>query len=93
MNTTTKEQADSRLETETVPSKKLLLHNDDYNSFEHVIDSLIKVCEHTSEQATQCSYIVHYKGICDVKRGDEETLSLMKDKLVFRGLSVTLEDN
>ncbi len=93
MATITKEKKETSLESKTEQPKKLVLHNDDYNSFDHVIDSLVQVCGHQSEQATQCAYIVHYKGECDVKLGDEETLSLMKDKLVFRGLSVTLEDN
>lgn len=93
MATITEEKKESRLKETTAHTKKLVLHNDDFNSFDHVIESLVQVCGHQSEQATQCAYIVHYKGECDVKLGDEETLSLMKDKLTFRGLSVTLEDN
>jgi ATP-dependent Clp protease adaptor protein ClpS len=93
IDTITKEKKDARLKTTTEQPKKLVLHNDDYNSFDHVINSLVTVCGHQSEQATQCAYIVHYKGVCDVKLGDEQTLSAMKDKLVFRGLAVTIEDN
>ena len=53
----------------------LILHNDDVNTFEFVIESLIDVCKHTSEQAEQCTYLIHYKGKCDVKKGDLSHLS------------------
>lgn len=93
MATITKEKHDEKLESKTEHTKKLCLHNDDFNSFDHVINSLVTVCGHQTEQATQCAYIVHYKGVCDVKLGDEETLKSMKDKLTFRGLLVTIENN
>ena len=73
-------------------SKKLILHNDDVNSFDYVIDSLVKVCKHTVEQATQCSFLVHYNKRCVVKEKDtEEKLKIMKSQLQSLGLSVTLE--
>ena len=92
-NTITKEKKDSKLKSITEQPKKLVLYNDDFNSFDHVINALVSVCSHGPEQATQCAYIVHYKGVCDIKLGDEQTLEVMKDKLVFRGLLVTVEDN
>ena len=93
MPTITKEQKDAKLDSKTAQPKKLILGNDDYNSFDHVIDSLIAVCSHTVEQATQCAYIVHYKGECVVKLGDDESLTKMKEKLIFRGLCATLDNN
>ena len=72
-------------------TQNLILHNDEVNSFEHVIDCLIEVCRHDSNQAEQCAFITHYKGKCDVKKGDFEELHLMKDQLSSKGLSVTID--
>lgn len=72
---------------------RLDLHNDDFNSFDWVITCLIKVCGHDSEQANQCAHLVHFKGKCDVKYGDHETISKMKEKLQGAGLIVTMEEN
>jgi len=69
----------------------LILHNDDVNTFDHVIESLIDICHHDSNQAEQCAMIVHYKGKCDVKKGEYETLSLMKDQLDSKGLTVSID--
>ena len=60
----------------------LVLHNDDINTFDFVIDSLIDICQHNIEQAEQCAYITHYKGKCDVKKGPFEILVPLKEKLV-----------
>ncbi len=62
------------LEKKKVKSKEskvheIVLYNDDYNTFDHVIESLIVACDHTPEQAEQCSLLVHYKGKCIVKTG------------------------
>ena len=70
----------------------LILWNDDTNSFDHVITCLIDICNHTIEQATQCSYIVHHNGKCDIKKGEFEELYHMKKLLNDRQLSVTLEN-
>ena len=53
---------------------EIILYNDDINTFDHVINSLIHACEHTPEQAEQCSLIVHYNGKCSVKTGTYEDL-------------------
>jgi ATP-dependent Clp protease adaptor protein ClpS len=93
MATITKKQTKSK--TEEILSKpyKLTLHNDDFNTFDWVISCLMKVCGHELEQATQCAHLVHFKGKCDVKYGDLETISTMKDKLKSAGLSATMESN
>jgi ATP-dependent Clp protease adaptor protein ClpS len=69
----------------------LVLHNDDFNTFDFVIESLVEVCNHSPEQAEQCAYIVHFNGKCDVKKGPESVLTKMYSKLKSRGLTVTLD--
>ena len=49
---------------------EIVLYNDDVNTFDFVINSLIQVCDHTTEQAEQCTYLVHFKGKCTVKTGE-----------------------
>ena len=79
------------VETETENSKSIVLYNDNYNTFDWVINSLINVCDHHPEQATQCSFILHYKGKCSVKEGSMDKLKPMKDALIDRGLNATIE--
>ena len=93
MATITKKKTSSKVDEILSQPFKLTLHNDDYNSFDWVITFLMKVCDHEFEQASQCAHIVHFKGDCDVKYGDYEKISLMKDKLSSAGLSVTIEEN
>lgn len=69
----------------------LILHNDDVHSFDYVIGSLIEVCEMESTQAEQCTFLVHYKGKCDVKKGSFGKLKPFKEGLVERGLNVTID--
>jgi ATP-dependent Clp protease adaptor protein ClpS len=73
-----------------VASKQIILYNDDFNSFEFVIESLIKVCKHEPEQAVQCTYLVHYKGKCSVKNGSYEELEPMCTALLERGLTAEI---
>ncbi|MEN6291921.1 MAG: ATP-dependent Clp protease adaptor ClpS [Methanobacterium sp.] len=93
MPTITKTQVKSKVDSVLSKPYRLMLHNDDYNSFDWVIECLMSVCNHELEQATQCAHIVHNNGKCDVKYGDLETISEMKDKLKSAGLSVTMEVN
>ena len=69
----------------------LILHNDDVHSFEYVTHALIEICEHTFEQASQCTLITHYKGKCDVKKGGLKTLKPLKDALIERELNATID--
>ncbi len=71
--------------------RALILHNDDVNTFDFVIDTLIEVCEHDPEQAEQCTFIVHYKGKCDVKKGSFTKLRPVRQELVRRGLTATID--
>jgi len=73
-------------------NRMLILHNDEVNTFDFVIESLVDVCEHDEIQAEQCAMITHYKGKCDVKKGAFDLLKPMKDKLISVGLSATIED-
>lgn len=69
---------------------EIVLYNDDVNTFDHVIDTLIEICDHTSEQAEQCAMLVHYTGKCTVKTGEFEKLKPMCSSLLQRGLSAEL---
>ncbi len=78
------------LEEETKQLSEIVLFNDDVNTFDHVIDTLIAVCDHTPEQAEQCSLIVHYKGKCTVKTGEYEDLKPRCTSLLDAGLSAEI---
>ncbi|MDI3527484.1 MAG: ATP-dependent Clp protease adaptor protein ClpS [Tenuifilum sp.] len=71
----------------------LILHNDDVNTFDFVIDTLVDVCNHNPHQAEQCALITHYKGKCDIKHGSFEELENMMHELLRRGLSATISTN
>ncbi len=91
MGTITKEQVSTSLEEILSQPYILLLWNDNYNTFEWVIECLMKVCKHDYEQASQCAHLVHFTGKCDVKRGDHDIIKKMYDKLKSAGLTVTME--
>lgn len=76
---------------ETDEENKLVLWNDDVNTFDFVIECLIEICEHTLEQAEQCTILVHYKGKCTVKTGSMEKLKPMHEKLLSRGLTSEIQ--
>lgn len=65
----------------------LILYNDDVNTFDHVIKSLVEVCGHDSVQAEQCALIVHFKGSCEVKIGVHEVMNAMSKSLNAKGLN------
>jgi len=91
MATITREQTDSKLEEILSKPYILILHNDDVSTFDFVIECLIKYVKHEYEQATQCAFLVHYTGKCDVKRGNQETIKKLYDILKSAGLTVTME--
>jgi ATP-dependent Clp protease adaptor protein ClpS len=79
---------------EKVVSKKqnsIVIYNDDVNTFDFVINSLIEVCEHNLIQAEQCTFIIHYKGKCEVKKGDFTELRPIRNELTKRGLTAVIE--
>ena len=65
----------------------LMVFNDDINTFDHVIETLVEVCGHTLEQAEQCTVLIHYKGKCSVKKGSFEELAPLRNTICQRGIS------
>ena len=90
MSTKEKIQDDVEVLEKEVFQHEIVLHNDDVNTFDHVIDSLISVCDHSEEQAEQCATLVHYKGKCTVKSGEYKDLEPRCSKLLQLGLSADL---
>lgn len=70
--------------------KDLVVFNDDFNTFEHVIETLIRVCKHTPEQAEQCTWLIHYKGKCAVKSGAYEELNPMREAICEAGIDAKI---
>ena len=79
-----------KVDTKEKRNNEIVLYNDDVNTFDHVIDTLIYACEHTPEQAEQCSLLVHYKGKCTVKTGPYKELEPRCSKLLEAGLSAEI---
>ncbi|MHA7058537.1 ATP-dependent Clp protease adaptor ClpS [Aquimarina sp. M1] len=71
-------------------TNEIVLYNDDVNTFDHVIETLIYTCEHSPVQAEQCAMLVHYKGKCTVKTGVYEELVPRCSKLLQAGLSAEI---
>ena len=71
--------------------KYLILHNDDVHTFDYVIQALMEICDHDYIQASQCAIITHYKGKCEVKHGRFPSLKEMKDALVSKELTATID--
>lgn len=70
--------------------KDLIVFNDDFNTFDHVIQTLIRVCKHTAEQAEQCTWLIHYKGKCAVKSGSMEELKPMREAICDAGIDARI---
>lgn len=71
-------------------NNEIVLYNDEVNTFDHVIDTLMRVCRHTAEQAEQCSLIVHYNGKCTVKTGEFKDLKPQCTQLLEAGLNAEI---
>jgi len=88
-------QTDERTETDILEKvtdlHSLVVHNDEFNTFDWVIQSLIEICKMNEQQAEQSSLIIHYKGRYAVKSGEFTNLKPMKDGLVDRGISATID--
>jgi ATP-dependent Clp protease adaptor protein ClpS len=74
-----------------IEDKQIIIYNDDFNTFDFVINALIKVCKHDPLQAEQCTLLIHYKGKCSVKKGSYEVLEPMCTALLERGLTAEIE--
>jgi ATP-dependent Clp protease adaptor protein ClpS len=77
-------------ETGSSDVNDLVVFNDDINTFEHVIETLVKICEHSPEQAEQCTLIIHYKGKCTVKTGSFNDLKSMRQAICDKGISAEI---
>ncbi len=79
------------IDTKSDNSNQIILFNDDVNTFDHVIDTLINVCQHDAIQAEQCALLVHYKGKCTVKTGSYKELKPKCSALLNAGLSAEIQ--
>jgi ATP-dependent Clp protease adaptor protein ClpS len=84
------EQVIYEVDEVTVDEQNVVIYNDDINTFEHVIATLIKVCKHTSEQAEQCTWLIHYKGKCAVKSGEFDKLVPIKTAICDAGIDARI---
>jgi len=86
-----RKESDEERDLDSSTEKFLVLHNDDYHTFDYVIDALINICDHDTVQAEQCTLLVHYKGKCDVKKGSYAFLKPMKNALIQKELNATID--
>ncbi|MES2799290.1 MAG: ATP-dependent Clp protease adaptor ClpS [Bacteroidota bacterium] len=85
------EQVESAVLEQITEQKNLVVYNDDFNTFDHVINSLIKVCGHDTLQAEQCTMIIHYNGKCQVKVGTTAKLTPLCLSLLDKGITAEIE--
>jgi len=71
---------------------KLVLHNDDTNTFDYVMNTLVEVCNHSLTQAEQCATITHYKGKCEVRVGVVKEMKELRYELISKGLKATVDN-
>lgn len=90
MGTKEKTSEDLLINEKLVSQKEIVLYNDDVNTFDHVIETLVTACEHAPEQAEQCALIVHYNGKCTVKTGPYNDLKPRCSKLLQAGLNAEI---
>ena len=76
---------------EKVANHSIILYNDDFNTFDHVISCLVQICNHEVIQAEQCAWIVHTNGKCIVKSGEYQELEPLCTSLLDKGLSAIIE--
>lgn len=85
------EETSTLVEEEVSEAHQLIVYNDEVNSFEYVILTLIEVCEHTPQQAEQCALQIHFRGKCAVKTGGFDELVSMRNEICRRGISAEIE--
>ncbi len=86
------EESDVAIATELASSYSLIVWNDEVNTFEWVIETLVKICHHNTEQAEQCAMLIHTQGKYAVKKGEYDTLKPMCDAITDRGIGATIEE-
>lgn len=87
-----KEDVETGLLDTLTASYNLIVWNDEVNTFDWVIETLVEVCGQTAEQAEQCAYIIHFQGKYAVKQGDYDTLNPMREAIIDRGINATIEE-
>lgn len=96
MNTQTDFSTSAEQETDVLEhsgeSFNLVVWNDEVNTFDWVIKTLMDICKHEPEQAEQCTMIIHFKGKCIVKEGDYEEMKTMCEGITDRGIGATVEE-
>jgi ATP-dependent Clp protease adaptor protein ClpS len=75
---------------DTTEKMELVVFNDNFNTFDHVIETLIRVCRHTPEQAEQCTWLIHHKGKCTVRSGTFAFLKPMRDAICEAGIDAKI---
>lgn len=70
--------------------RDLMVYNDEVNTFDHVINTLVKVCKHDTHQAEQCTFLIHFKGKCAVKKGMYEELKPMREGITSAGIKAAI---
>ena len=80
----------SKQSSSKIKNKSLFLINDDFNSFDYVVDCLTAICDHETIQAEQCALLTHYKGSCEIAMGENADLELLREDLVLYGLNVEI---
>ncbi|MBL6661167.1 MAG: ATP-dependent Clp protease adaptor ClpS [Crocinitomicaceae bacterium] len=91
MEYTTKTEQEQKSKKQISNSYSLVLYNDDVNTFDHVINCLIRICKHDVVQAEQCAWLVHNRGKCNIKSGKLSILRKMQNALTQNGLSAEIE--
>jgi ATP-dependent Clp protease adaptor protein ClpS len=71
---------------------RLVLHNDEVNTFDYVMETLVDICDHSMTQAEQCATITHYKGKCEVRSGSPSEMKELRYKLISRGLKASIDN-
>ncbi|MDN6310474.1 MAG: ATP-dependent Clp protease adaptor ClpS [Flavobacteriaceae bacterium] len=90
MSTKEKTLEKTDIKTQTTAEHEIIVFNDEYNTFDHVIETLIKTCDHTPNQAEQCTIIIHYKGKCGVKSGSFKELEPRCLEILDAGISAEI---
>jgi len=85
-------ELEQQMETIARSPRALVIHNDDFNTFDFVIETLVEVCGHEPLQAEQCTYIIHHSGKCAVKTAMFKRLQPIWAEITHRGLTATIEE-
>ena len=91
-NFTSQPQKIGSEETKSQNQAILVLHNDNINTFDYVMETLVEICDHSMTQAEQCATITHYKGKCEVRTGTFTEMKVLRFKLISKGLKASVDN-